>query len=294
MLYVQLGTPGNEIYRDFSHLSQDTLVIPNLDEHTLEVSKIVIDSDDTPRFVPLCVLHLPPLTQNTLLDEVYCQAEPNPTSPGPVAIPPPSDRPFRDRAEDAIVIFNMAYSHSTGAHSGWLTMIVHRRALLAHIPAVHRTCAPFCSPPEPTPAVVQLPWSAWGPPATRLFVGNSTPMYWISTTAGQRTVTLEDRMPSPIIVRDFNPYAVRAARALAAENEQSEKGDWSQQLPNRNRTTLNVEDSVLLAGPIFKEGVRSSLPYVEVVTQDEYHYNGVMIDDQRILGLKVSLESSFR
>jgi hypothetical protein len=79
---------------------------------------------------------------------------------------------------------------------------------------------------------------------------------------------------------------------LAAENEPSEKGNWSQQLPNRNRMTLCVEDSTLLAGAMFREEVRSSLPYVEVVTQDEYHYDGVMIDDQRILGLKVGLESS--
>jgi len=80
--------------------------------------------------------------------------------------------------------------------------------------------------------------------------------------------------------------------ALAAKNGQSEQGNWSQQLRNGNQMTLNVEDSVLTAGFIFKEDVRSSLPYVEVVTQDEYHYNGVMIDDQRILGLKVSLGSS--
>ena len=292
ILYVQLGTPRNETYRHFSHLSQDTLVIPNSLEHTLEISKIVIGSGDTPRLVPLCVLHLPSLSRNTSLGEFYCRAEPNPTGSGPVAIPPPSSRPFRDKAEDAIVIFNMSYNHSSGARWGWLTFIVHRRALLAHIPAEHRTCAPFCSPPEPTPAVVQLPWSAWGPPVTRLFGGNATPMYWISTTAGQRAVMLENRMPSPIIVRDFNPYAVRAARALAAENGQSEQGNWNQQLPNGNRMTLNVEDSVLAAGLIFKEDVRSSLPYVEVVTQDEHYYNGVMIDDQRILGLKVSLESS--
>ena len=294
ILYVQLGTPRNEIYAYFSHLSQDTLVIPNSHEHTLEVSKIVIDSDNAPRLVLLCVLHLPPLTENASFGHYYCRAEPNPTGSGPVAISPPSDRPFRDKAEDAIVIFNMSYNHdhSPWARRDWLTFIVHRRALLAHIPTAHRTCAPFCSLPAPIPAVVQVPWSEWGPPATRLFTGNSAAMHWITTTAGQRAVKLEDRMPSPIIVRDFNPYAVSAARALAAENGQSEQGNWSQQLPNRNRMTLNVEDSVLTAGFIFKEDVRSSLPYVEVVTQDEYHYSGVMMDDQRILGLKVSLGSS--
>jgi hypothetical protein len=98
-------------------------------------------------------------------------------------------------------------------------------------------------------------------------------------------------MPRSILLRDFNPYAVRAARALAAADEQSQQGNWSKQLPNGNRMTLIVEDSVLTAGSIFEEDVRSSLPYVEVVTQDKYHYDGVLIDDERILGLKVRIES---
>jgi len=291
-----LATPRNETYRHFSHLSQDTLVMPNSYEHTLEVSKIVIDSDDAPRLVLLCVLHLPPLAENAAFGHYYCRAEPNPTGSGPIAISPSSDRPFRDRSEDAIIIFNMSYNYyySSGARRDWLKFIVHRRALLAHIPTAHRTCTPFCSPPAPLHAVLHVPWSEWGPPSTRLLTGNSATMHcqWISTTAGQRAATMEDRMPSPIIIRDFNPYAVCAARALAVENGQSEQGNWSQQLPNGNRMTLNVEDSVLAAGFIFKEDVRSSLPYVEVMTQDEYPYHGVMVDDQRILGLKSSRVSS--
>jgi hypothetical protein len=119
-------------------------------------------------------------------------------------------------------------------------------------------------------------------------------MAWITTTTGQRIVTLEDRTPTPIVVRDFNPYAVRAARALAAASGESQQGDWSVQLPNGNRKTLRVKDSVLTAGLLFKEDVRSSLPYVETVTQREYHYDGVMMDDERILGVKVRFESLCR
>ena len=51
--------------------------------------------------------------------------------------------------------------------------------------------------------------------------------------------------------------------------------------------TLKVDDSVLTAGSVFKDDVRSSLPYVEVVTRAEYHCKGVLIDEERILGLKV-------
>lgn len=289
ILYVQLGLPEKGTYKHFTHLSQDTLVIPNLIQNALEVVKIVIDSDDTPRFVPLCVLLFPPLVEHNSLRFFYCRAEPKPTGPGSVAIPSPSNRPFHDKAEDAIVVFNMGYDFSW-ARRDWLILIVHRRALLAHIPAAHRACAPFSPTPEPTHAVVEVPWSVWGPPATRLFAGDPMTIHCVETTAGQRAVMIEDRMPTPIIVRDFNPYAVRAARALASASQQSQ-GDWSKQLPNGNKMTLREDDSVLIAGSIFKEDMRSSLPYIEIVTQDVYDYDGVMIDDQRILGFKVHFRS---
>jgi hypothetical protein len=112
-------------------------------------------------------------------------------------------------------------------------------------------------------------------------------MRWMTTTAGQRSVTMEDRAPTPVIVRDFNPYAVRVARAVAAANGQWQQGNWSKQLPNGNRMALKVKDSVISAGSIFEEDVRSSLPYVEIVTQTEYDYDGFLMDEERILGLKV-------
>ena len=289
-LYVQLGSPEKRTYRHFSHLSQDTLVIPNLIQNTLEVAKIVIGGDDTPRLVFLCVLHLPPLAKKTTLSHYYCRSEPNPTCSRSISIPSPPNRPFRDKVEDAIVIFNMFYDQGPRTGGNGFTFIVHRRALLGYIPAAHRACAPFCSPSESTPAVVHISWSAWGPPATRLFVGNSMSMDWISTTAGQRAVMMEDGPPSPIIVRDFNPYAVRAALALGAESGQSQQGNWSKQLPDGDRMTLTVEDSVVAAGSIFNEDVRSSLPYVEIVTQNDYLYHGVMMDDGRILGVRVRFE----
>jgi hypothetical protein len=293
ILYVQLGSLEQGAYKHFSYLAQDTLVIPNLIHHTFEVIKIVVDSDQTPYFVLLCVLHLPPLTGSASLYHSFCHAAPNPTGSGPLVVPSPSDRPFRNKAEDAIVIFNMSYSDfpQAGARGGWFSFIVHRRALLAHVPAVHRACAPFCLPPGPAPTVVHVPWSAWGPPATRLFVGSSLALYWIATTAGQRAVALENRTPTPIIVRDFNPHSVRVARALAVESGWSREGNWSKQLPNGNRMTLRVEDSVIAGSYIFEEDVRTSLPYVEIVTRDEYDYEGVMMDDQRILAFKVRLDS---
>jgi hypothetical protein len=294
MLYGQLRSSEWGAYAYFTFLSQDTLVIPNLIQNTLEIVKIEIKSDDIPCLVPLCVLNLPPLTRRASIVRLGCRAEPNPTGPDPLAVPAPSKRPFRDKAEDAIILFSVLIEDAQ-MHPGFhfpetrpFTFILHRRALFAHIPAAHRACAPFCSIPEPAPAAVQVPWEAWGAATTRWFEGDPASMRWITTTAGQRAVTMEDGVPTPIIVRDFNPYAVRSARARAsASGHSQQRCDWNEVLPNGNRMTLKVEDSVLYAGSVFKDDVRSSLPYVEIVTRAEYRYEGVLIDEERILGLKV-------
>ena len=282
--YSQLRSSEWGAYAYFSFFTQDTLVFPNLYHNTLDVSKIVIDSDsdDTPRLVPLCVLHLPPLTREAVLHNLHCHAEPNPSSSSPVSISSSSDRPFCDKAEDAIIFFDAFYGHPSG--SDWPTFIMHRSALLS---VVHRACAPDGT----TRSVVRVPWSEWGPASTRWFEGERRSVGWISMTAGQRVVTLGDGMPASIIVRNFNPYAVRAACAHASASGESQQGIRSMQLPNGNRMTLNVMESVLAAGRIFKEDVRSSLPYVEIVTENKYHYEGVMIDEQRILGFKVRFVS---
>jgi hypothetical protein len=272
----------------FAFVSQDTLVFPNSIQNMLTVTKIVIDSDDTPRLVPLCVLHLPPLARRAKVTSLSCHGESNPTGSGPLAIPVPSNRPFRDKAEDAIMMFTLFIHAHLIDRKYPFTFIAHRHALFAHIPAAHRACAPFCSPPVPMPALAQVPWSAWGPATTRWF----QTMPWGSLnlrTAGQRAVALDYTMQTPITLRDFNPYAVRTARALATASGQSQQGNWSKQLPNGNSMSLKVEDTVIAARSIFKEDVRSSLPYIEIVPKTEYEYDDILIDEERILGLKVRL-----
>ena len=316
MLYVEFQFSTWRTSPCFSFLSQDTLVFPNLIQNTLELVKIVIDSDDddAPRLVPLCMLNLPPLTGRASIVRLSCRAEPNPIGSGALAMPAPSRRPFRDKAEDAIMLFSILIenvppsgeqSHFPLSHP--FTFIVHRRALAAHIPAEHWGCAPYCCPsivPARLGELVQVPWDAWGVAATRWFEGGYAWMRWITTTAGQRAVTMEDDAPTPIIVQDFNPYAVNAARARAAaaataaagsaaqsssrEKSWAQEGrNWSEKLLNGNRMTLKVEESVLPAGNMFREDLRSALPYVEVVTRKKYRYEGVLIDEERILGLQV-------
>ena len=181
----------------------------------------MVDSDDTPRIVPLCVLHLPRFIQGASLHHIDCRAEPNPTNSGPVSVSSSSDRPFRDKAEDAIILFDIFYGNLSGPDE--FTFIVHRSALLAHVPVARGACTTSRSAPEGAAlGVVHVSWSAWGAAATRWSQRECTSMSWITRTAGQRAVTMGDSMPSPIIVRDFNPYAVRAACATAFASGKSQ------------------------------------------------------------------------
>jgi hypothetical protein len=297
-LFAQLRSSEWGAYSYFSFLTEDTLVIPNLLQNTLEIVRIVVDEssdDDVPRLVPLCTLGLPPLSPHASIVRLGCRAEPNPTSSSPLLRPAPSSRPFRDNAADAIVLFNLLiedmnmdaaqFFHETRP----FTFFVHRRALLAQIPHAQRVCELFRSAPgaaAPTP----VPWSAWGISATRWFEFDPASMRWITTTAGQRAVTMEEHTPTPIIVRDFNPYTVRAALAREASQgrrSQECKRDAPRQLPNGNLQVIKVEENVIPAGTMFREDVRSTLPYIETVTQNKYRYEGVLIDEERILGLEV-------
>ena len=276
-------------YTYFTFLTEDMLIIPNLLQCTLEIVSIVVDDgrdDDVPRLLTLCTLGLPPLAKQASIVRLGCRAEPNPTGSGPFLTPPPPSRPFRDKATDAIVLFNLLIEDSEPImrhvfpEMHPFTFIVHRRALIAQIPRAAAAADDA--------STLVLPWSAWGVPVTRWFDSDAASIRWITTTAGQRVVTMEDRKPTPIIVRDFNPHAVSAALAREAAARGRSRGcDHGTRLPNGNRQVVKVAEDVIRAGAVFMEDVRSALPYIETVTQKTYKYEGLLIDEERILGLEV-------
>ena len=257
--------------------------------------RIVVDKSDNnvPRLVPLCTLNLPPLAKHTSIICLSCRAKPNLTGSAhdPLLVPAPNTHPFRDTTAEAIVLFNLLIEYMN-IHAVQFfhvthpfTFIVHRRTLLSHIPHSQQACTPFHSVLGEAPMTVL--WSAWGVPITRWFESDQVSIQWITTTAGQRTVTMEDRSPMPIIVHNFNLYAVRAALARKASQGQTQECKKLRVLPNGNRQTIKVEEDVIPAGSVFREDVQSALPYIKTVTQTRYGYEGVLIDEERILGLVV-------
>ena len=112
-------------------------------------------------------------------------------------------------------------------------------------------------------------------------------MRWITMTNGQRYVTTTDEQRGPLTLRDFNPYHVRRHQMRAADGDRD--AEEKMVLPNGNIVRLVTQKTVLQRGDLFEADVESELPYCETVTRKEYGYDGVMIDEERIIGLYVRL-----
>ena len=81
-------------------------------------------------------------------------------------------------------------------------------------------------------------------------------------------------------------HATLAREASQGRLQECER-DAHRQLPNGNLQVVNVKEDVISAGTMFREDVRSALPYIETVTQKKYRYEGVMIDEEMVFGLEV-------
>ncbi|KAI0063793.1 hypothetical protein BV25DRAFT_1801445 [Artomyces pyxidatus] len=253
-------------YMHFAFLSEDTLVFPNVPDHTLELCKIVFPTQEfQPILQTVCVLELPALGEYTTVIRVDCRAEPNPIgcSPAPTRN---ISRPFHDSPADAIVIFNYLIRDVRRAplfeELYAFSFTVHRRALLT-----------LTSIPS---TVIDYPWEHWGPPVTRWFDFHMFPeaLRWITTSAGQRCVARTPGPSSPIIVRDFNPHHIRSG------------GEEPETLKNGNTRRVITQPS-MIDSTVFTQPIISNLPYTETITQERYQYDGLLMDEERIIGLRV-------
>ncbi|KAI0366639.1 hypothetical protein BV20DRAFT_951818 [Pilatotrama ljubarskyi] len=239
-------------YSTFTFLSPNTIALPNCAENTIELCRIESTTIDTPpkQLQTSCVLQLPSLGRGHSIAQVTCRSEPKMTNTTRNAPAFRSSEPFHLKPEDAVVIFNVMTHDSQGFHE-CLTLIVHTAALLRILDT--QTACPIPAsaaevvPPPPLPPLIpqseasglpapppaepladpptsgapRIPWAQWGPKICRWLEASFGASRWITTTCGQRYVTVEedpmddDSMRSTIVVYDFNP---RNVRRLAAQH----------------------------------------------------------------------------
>ena len=177
-------------------------------------------------------------------------------------------------------------------------MIVHRKALLDLI------FLPFDRGIRSSQSASRIafpglatPWQLWGPPITRWFYADEFETAFITTTAGQRCVQYvpsarngphrADLTPDTIVILDFNPWHVKLA-----DYDQKVSGLGSAVLVGTGRMAYEHEANICLSRGAFEEHIQCSLPFVACKVPKKWDYDAVLLDEERILGIRVCLRFS--
>jgi hypothetical protein len=252
-------------------LSEFVILHPCQEKESLDLYLIPPSSEKMDAQLVQSLL-LPAIDTNHYIGGMSCRGEPNPTGLGssPMSTFPP--RPFNNTADDSIVIITLDIQSHIGLLFRPFSLIVHRRSLLAYAPPLTTWVCETLNITE---------WKKWGPSATRWFNADEVPTSWITTTSGQCYVQIASNAheePAPIHILDFNPYHVRRLQAQG--------GSCSSATSEIRLVTEFDEDSFSEHG-VFLEEVRSTLPYVECTSKELFTYNAVLIEEERIIGIRV-------
>ncbi|KIL58188.1 hypothetical protein M378DRAFT_170914 [Amanita muscaria Koide BX008] len=128
---------------------------------------------------------------------------------------------------------------------------------------------------------LQVPWAKWGPPISRWLQVNETQAQWFGYSNGQRYAFSErnplDRRKLMVSVADFNPHNFRrnAERTGGCEDNGS-SGDKQK------------EFEILDHKGVFSEEVYMGLKCVVHRVPDEYDFDLMLMDEERLFGVKLN------
>ncbi|TDL27091.1 hypothetical protein BD410DRAFT_783271 [Rickenella mellea] len=288
--YREEAPPGT--WSGFVFLSPECVVIPNMTTNTLDIYHI----DSAGDFEWIRRLALPYLVTNATILHVACRADPNPWGRDSKGYQNRhghgrAQPPFGSDPENAVVLFKLHTRRFIEAMATPFTFIVHRSALLRF--ACMRNLA-YPDEPDLEDEGVIVEWEDWGPANTRWGGLEEERSRWITCTAGQRQVLLKG---NKIVVRDYNPFEVRRVLAThgtagspgGVEYDEIQAVEGSLTIRNGQRTvTVVTGPSICEGGVVLENNVESSLPYVEITAEDEVDYEGMLVNDERLIGLCVN------
>ncbi|KIL62142.1 hypothetical protein M378DRAFT_166125 [Amanita muscaria Koide BX008] len=132
-------------------------------------------------------------------------------------------------------------------------------------------------------------WADWGPPISRWFEVKGIHKWWNRQSAGQRYVFLDpnprDKKKYMVAVADFNLHIVRRNAEMTAQlrGEGEDNGDNGNIGEGKKEQELEILDHE----GVFSEEVYMGLKCVVHHAPGEYDFDAVLIDEERLLGLKV-------
>lgn len=170
---------------------------------------------------------------------IEAKGSPNPTSNGafPKYVSP--NRPFLERPEEAVKVFNF---HADDPASP-VTMVVHRKSLLN-----------LLLPEEQwsKTQILTVPWAQWGPKLTRWFDSPKSTGSFGPIPRGQRYIHYQPQVPpTPYILVDFNSRRVRRALSLKQETISSQEDDIALQERGSLLCTMNRSREAISYDAVF-------------------------------------------
>ncbi|KAI0318530.1 hypothetical protein OF83DRAFT_940539 [Amylostereum chailletii] len=278
-----------DVYTGFVFLSDNLLVLPNAARNHLEICVLARPNPNLPPVLrPIHYLYLPPLAPGVHIAYADMAAKPSPSAsrgPSPLAAP---YTPFTSDPSAAVIMidFHLHRSDPDGLVSRSPCCVVHRHVLLSYaLSSLQRSLHPQSNALD----VPSTPWDDWGPHTTRWLDFPPEDARW-ATCAGQRLVSIAGAREAPLCVLDFNPYNVRRALAPLPHLRPDLPPD-PVVLPNGNALRVIVRPSVVRAAEWYASDIVSALPYVETTTARTYVYDGISMDEERILGMRLHVPS---
>ncbi|KIL60821.1 hypothetical protein M378DRAFT_904422 [Amanita muscaria Koide BX008] len=141
--------------------------------------------------------------------------------------------------------------------------------------------------------ILQVQWADWGPPISRWLKVNETYTAGFCQSTGQKYVFLDpnprDKRKSMICVADFNLHNVRRdAQMMAQLRGDSGEGEDNGGNDNNVEGTKEENEELEILGhrSVFLEEVYMGLKCVVYHALGEYDFDAVLMDEERLLGLK--------
>ncbi|KAK0184337.1 hypothetical protein F5146DRAFT_938832 [Armillaria mellea] len=210
----------------------------------------------------IVVLCLPEIVNNVQVDAVI-------THSGAITASPTDDEQFIATQERRIHTFTVMYGFlDPTREAATYTLFVPNETFLQYISDYEDRNKTLLS---------YIMWKNWGPGHTRMLL-NEGSFNWMRYAHGQRVVCPAIPGRKIVQVLDFNVHP---------------------SCP-RPRTTFHFSRGRLITGPttldrahLFKEKVRTALPFYSTSREMDKEYSGFMIDEQRIIALKVQVPVAF-
>ncbi|KAM6489627.1 hypothetical protein JOM56_014949 [Amanita muscaria] len=265
-------------------VSPELLLVPNSILSNFEVWQLFSHSNSNPP-VQILSLQIPAVSDNYFIADIRCHGEPSPFLHSVPYFPP---RPFSSSSENSIITVNLRLeSPSAPELQIAYKLIMHRNALLD---TIQKWTSASLLEQKDLPIWLNE-WTDWGPPISRWFEVKEIHKWWTRQSAGQRYAFLDpnpcDRRKYMVAVADFNLHGVRRnAEMMQLRGEGEDNGD------NGNNGEGNKEENeeeleILDHEGVFSEEVYMGLKCVVHHAPGEYDFDVVLMDEERLLGLKL-------